>query len=41
VIEGEWPRVAEQAGLTESERAYFWRRQFLNAYALEGWAAFS
>lgn len=34
-IEAEWPEVCEQARLSEVERTYFWRRQFLNAYALE------
>ncbi|HWI95025.1 MAG TPA: HipA domain-containing protein [Solirubrobacterales bacterium] len=36
-IEAEWPEVCEQARLSEVERTYFWRRQFLNAYALEGY----
>lgn len=36
-IEGEWDEVCELAGLTEVERAYFWRRQFLNPYATEGY----
>lgn len=36
-IEAEWPEICEQARLSEVERTYFWRRQFLNAYALEGY----
>ena len=36
-IEAGWPEVCEQARLSEVERTYFWRRQFLNAYALEGY----
>jgi serine/threonine-protein kinase HipA len=35
VIEAEWSGVAEQAGLTEVDRDYLWRRQFLNPYALQ------
>jgi serine/threonine-protein kinase HipA len=34
-IEGQWDEVCDLAGLTEVERAGFWRRQFLNPYALE------
>jgi len=36
-IEAQWPEVCELARLSEVERTYFWRRQFLNAYALEGY----
>ena len=36
VINTEWVDVCDRARLTEVERAYFWRRQFLNPYALEG-----
>ncbi len=36
VIESQWSDVCEQAELAEAERRYFWRRQFLNPYALEG-----
>ncbi|MGC9222186.1 MAG: type II toxin-antitoxin system HipA family toxin [Solirubrobacteraceae bacterium] len=38
VINAEWSDVAEFAELTELERDYFWHRQFLNPYALEGYA---
>lgn len=36
VIRNEWPDVAELARMSELERTYFWGRQFLNPYALEG-----
>jgi serine/threonine-protein kinase HipA len=35
VIETNWAEVCDEAGLTESDRSYFWHRQFLNRYALE------
>lgn len=35
-IEAEWSDVCELARMTEIERRYFWRRQFLNSYAIEG-----
>jgi len=38
VIESQWGEVCDLARMTEVERAYFWRRQFLNRYALEGYA---
>jgi serine/threonine-protein kinase HipA len=37
VIKSDWAEVCEQAELTETGRSYFWKRQFLNDYALEGW----
>lgn len=37
VIESEWDDVCEAGQLTEVDRTYFWRRQFLNPYALEGY----
>jgi serine/threonine-protein kinase HipA len=37
VIETHWPEVCDQASLTEIDRARFWRRQFLNPYATEGY----
>ena len=37
VIQVDWNEVCEQAELTETARKYFWKRQFLNDYALEGW----
>jgi serine/threonine-protein kinase HipA len=37
VIEFEWADVCDLARMTEVERAYFWQRQFLNPYALEGY----
>ena len=37
VIAGQWDDACARARLTAAERAYFWRRQFLNPYALEGY----
>ncbi len=37
-IEHEWDEVSEQARMTEVERSYFWKRQFLNPYAFEGYS---
>lgn len=37
VISTEWLDVCDRARLTEVDRSYFWRRQFLNPYALEGY----
>lgn len=37
VIETEWADVCDQAALAEVDRAGFWRRQFLNPYATEGY----
>lgn len=31
-----WPKIAEEAQLSEVERQGFWRRQFLNPYAFQG-----
>jgi serine/threonine-protein kinase HipA len=39
VIESEWDDVCEVGRLTEVDRDYFWRRQFLNPYALEGYGS--
>jgi len=39
VIKRDWAEVCEQAELSETGRLYFWKRQFLNDYALEGWSA--
>jgi serine/threonine-protein kinase HipA len=36
-IETHWTDVCDQAALTEVDRAGFWRRQFLNPYATEGY----
>lgn len=36
-IESNWADVCELAGLTQVDRDYFWRRQILNPYALEGY----
>ncbi len=37
VIKRDWVEVCEQAELSQTDRSYFWKRQFLNDYALEGW----
>ena len=37
VIESKWVDVCDEAGLSEVDRAGFWRRQFLNPYAVEGY----
>jgi serine/threonine-protein kinase HipA len=37
IIESEWDDVCVAGRLTEVDRDYFWRRQFLNPYALEGY----
>lgn len=36
-IRSHWEEACDLARLTEVERTYFWRRQFLNPYALEGY----
>jgi serine/threonine-protein kinase HipA len=36
-IEGQWDEVCDLAELAEGARAAFWRRQFLNPYATEGY----
>jgi serine/threonine-protein kinase HipA len=36
-INGHWKDVCDEAQLSEVERTGFWQRQFLNAYALEGY----
>jgi serine/threonine-protein kinase HipA len=36
-IEAQWPEICDLARLSKVERTYFWRRQFLNSYALEGY----
>lgn len=38
VIKREWDAVCDRARMTEVERAFFWRRQFLNPYAFEGYS---
>ena len=39
VIEREWQDVCDLAQMTEVDRSFFWGRQFLNPYALEGYSA--
>jgi len=36
VIEQQWDKVCDAAELSSIDHQLFWRRQFLNAYALEG-----
>jgi serine/threonine-protein kinase HipA len=38
VITNSWNEVCDQAGLTATDRAFFWQRQFLNPYALQDYA---
>lgn len=33
-----WPAICDEAELSNVERTYLWRRQFLNDYAFEGYA---
>ena len=33
IIENEWQPICDEAGLSEVDRALFWRRQFLNPFA--------
>jgi len=35
-INSEWTAICDEAKLGEVDRAFFWRRQFLNPYAFEG-----
>ncbi len=37
VISRDWDEVCDLAHMTEIDRSYFWGRQFLNPYALEGY----
>jgi serine/threonine-protein kinase HipA len=39
VIKHEWLEVCDLARMTEVDRSLFWRRQFLNPYAFEGYSA--
>lgn len=36
VMEARWDEVCYEATLSEMDRAFFWRRQFLNPFALQG-----
>jgi serine/threonine-protein kinase HipA len=38
IIHDAWEAVCDEAGLDAVNRAFLWRRQFLNAYAFEGYA---
>lgn len=37
-ISRRWDDICDEAGLSEVDRSYLWRRQFLNDYAFEGYA---
>jgi serine/threonine-protein kinase HipA len=37
-IRDNWQAVCDEAGLSAVDRAFLWRRQFLNAYVFEGYA---
>ncbi len=37
-ISRRWDDICDEAGLSEIDRSYLWRRQFLNDYAFEGYA---
>jgi serine/threonine-protein kinase HipA len=37
LIEREWAAVCDEAELSESDRKYFWGRQFLNPFAFQGY----
>ncbi|VAX03979.1 HIPA PROTEIN [hydrothermal vent metagenome] len=36
VVEANWSLVCDEANLSEMDRALFWKRQFLNPFALQG-----
>ena len=36
-ITGLWSATCDEAELSEVDRGYLWRRQFLNAYAFDGY----
>jgi serine/threonine-protein kinase HipA len=37
-IRTHWDQVCDEAGLSQVDRAFLWGRQFLNPFALQGWA---
>jgi serine/threonine-protein kinase HipA len=37
VIERDWSEACDAAALSAADRTFFWHRQFLNDYALEGY----
>jgi serine/threonine-protein kinase HipA len=39
LIESQWSEACDLARMSDLERTYFWRRQFLNPYALEGYSS--
>jgi serine/threonine-protein kinase HipA len=38
IIRQSWQAACDEAGLSQVDRAFLWRRQILNAYAFEGYA---
>ena len=36
VIRDKWAAICKEAALSEVDRNFFWRRQFLNPFAFEG-----
>lgn len=41
VIRDQWPRICQEAGLSEIDRNLLWRRQFLNPFTFEGYEGLS
>jgi serine/threonine-protein kinase HipA len=37
VIENNWASVCDEANLNQTDRALFWKRQFLNDFAFQGY----
>ena len=37
VIEGNWANVCDEANLSQTDRTLFWKRQFLNDFAFQGY----
>ena len=37
VIEGNWANVCDEANLNQTDRTLFWKRQFLNDFAFQGY----
>lgn len=37
VIEGNWTNVCDEANLSQTDRTLFWKRQFLNDFAFQGY----
>ena len=37
VIEQNWDSVCQEAQLSDVDKNYFWKRQFLNPYSMDVW----